>query len=236
MPPTVPGMTSDIVLLAGLWLRRSVWDRVAADLARAGHRPVMPALPGVDDDRRGVDLDDQLTAVLAAVDATTRPVVVGHSAAATLAWLVADRRPEQVRRVVLIGGFPGTDGSPYFDAFPVQDGVVPFPGWEPFEGADVRALDATTREAVAAGAVPVPGGVAQGVVHLRDPRRHAVPVTVVCPEFGPDDARGWVAGGQVPELAGTADVSYVDIDSGHWPMLTRPADLARLLGTIATEG
>jgi pimeloyl-ACP methyl ester carboxylesterase len=229
-------MTSDIVLLAGLWLPGSVWDRVAADLARAGHRPVVPALPGVDDDTRGADLDDQLAAVLAAVDATTRPVVVGHSAAASLAWLVADRRPEQVRRVVLIGGFPQTDGSTYADLFPVHDGVMPFPGWAPFEGPDSRDLDAPARDGLAAAAVPIPQGVARAVVRLRDPRRSSVPVTVVCPEFGPDDARGWVAGGQVPELAAAADVSYVDIDSGHWPMLTRPAALARLLDAIAKEG
>jgi pimeloyl-ACP methyl ester carboxylesterase len=229
------GMASDFVLLAGLWLPNSVWNLVASELGRADHRPVTPALPGVDDGWTHAGLDDQLAAALAAVDSTTRPVVVGHSAAATLAWMVADRRPEQVRRIVLIGGFPAADGDRYADLFPMRGRVMPFPGWEPFEGPDARDLDEPTRTAVAAAAVPVPEGVAHGTVRLQDPRRCRVPVTVICPEFSPDDARGWVTDGQVPELAAATRVSYVDIDSGHWPMLTRPADLALILDAVTKE-
>jgi len=61
-------------------------------------------------------------------------------------------------------------------------------------------------------------------------------VTVVCPEFGPDEAKGWIGSGEVPELAAAHDVSFVDIDSGHWPMFTQPAVLARLLDEIAGNG
>jgi hypothetical protein len=55
-----------------------------------------------------------------------------------------------------------------------------------------------------------------------------VPVTLVCPEFSPDEARAWLAEGELPELERT-EVTFVDVDSGHWPMVTRPAELARLL-------
>lgn len=80
-------------------------------------------------------LDDQLATVLAAVDAAPgKPLVVGHSAASTLAWLAADRRPERVAKVALIGGFPTADGQPYADFFEVTDGVMPFPGWAPSRG------------------------------------------------------------------------------------------------------
>lgn len=226
---------TDIVLLAGLWLPGSVWERVAAQLAGLGHRPIVPALPGVDDRSTAADLDDQLATVLAAVDAADRPVVVGHSAAGTLAWLAADRRPDQIRRVVLVGGFPESNGGTYADLFPVSDGAMPFPGWEPFEGPDADDLDDAARTALAAAAVPVPEGVARGVVHLTDEGRFTVPVTLVCPEFGPEDARGWVAAGEIPELASVAALSYVDIDSGHWPMITRPNELARLLDTVIRE-
>jgi pimeloyl-ACP methyl ester carboxylesterase len=225
----------DIVLLAGLWLPGSVWDRVAAELAALGHRPIMPALPGVDDRSPAATLDQQLTAVVAAVDTADRPVVVGHSAAATLAWLAADRRPDQIRRVVLIGGFPESDGSTYADLFAMRDGAMPFPGWEPFEGPDADDLDDAARRTLAAVTVPVPQAVARGVVYLSDEGRFAVPVTLVCPEFSPTDARGWVAAGEIPELARVGALSYVDIDSGHWPMVTRPEELARLLDTVVRE-
>jgi pimeloyl-ACP methyl ester carboxylesterase len=70
-------------------------------------------------------------------------------------------------------------------------------------------------------------------VHFRDQRRFEVPVTVVCPEFSAAQARSWVDEGEVPELARGRSVDYVDINSGHWPMFSRPADLGELLGRIA---
>jgi pimeloyl-ACP methyl ester carboxylesterase len=220
----------DIVLLAGLWLDASVWDDVVGPLAARGHRAVPVALPGQDDGDPSATLDAQLAAVLAAVDAADgRPWVVGHSAAATLAWAAADARPERVAGVALIGGFPTADGESYADFFPVEGGVMPFPGWEPFAGPDSADLDDAARRAFLARAVPVPEGVARAVVRLTDDRRYDVPVVLVCPEFGPEDAKAWVAAGDLPELARATRVSYVDLDSGHWPMLTVPAELARVL-------
>lgn len=212
-----------IVLIGGLWTRASVWAEVAAVLGSAAVPVSLPA-------RAGTTLDDQVAAVLAAVDAGSgRSVVVGHSAASTLAWLAADARPERVAAVVLIGGFPGADGSEYAPFFAVTDGFMPFPGWAPFDGPDAADLDEAARTAFAAQAVPVPEAVAKGVVRLTDQRRYQVPVTLICPEFTPAQVREWMAAGELPELARIATLNLVDIDSGHWPMLTRPAELARLL-------
>lgn len=224
----------DILLIGGLWLDTSAWDRVVPELEALGHRPVPVALPGQGDGSTSATLDDQVGAVLAAVDATSgRPLVVGHSAACTLAWLAADARPEAVAGVVLIGGFPWDDGKRYADLFEVTDGVMPFPGWGPFEGPDAADLDEAARASMAAAAVPVPEGVARGMVRLADERRFDVPVTVVCPEFSPAQAREWIDAGDVPELARTKHVDLVDLDSGHWPMFTRPAELAALLAGAA---
>ncbi len=224
----------DFILIAGLWLTGRVWEPVAAELTRLGHRPVVPSLPGVDDGGVTATLDDQLAAVSAAVAAAERPVVIGHSAAATLAWLAADRRPDDVARVVMIGGFPGADGTSYADFFPVVDELMPFPGWAPFEGPDAVDLDEPARRRFTDAAVPVPAGVARGTVRLGDERRHAVPVTMICPEYSPDDARAWLAAGELPELE-QADVSFIDIDSGHWPMITRPLELALILDALPTR-
>lgn len=225
----------DIILVAGLWLPASIWAVVADDLERRGHRPRPVALPGVDDGSASATLDDQIAAVVDAVDAADRPMVVGHSAACTLAWIAADRRPAAVHEVAFVGGFPAADGEAYADFFPAADGVVPFPGWEPFEGADAADLDDADRERIASMAVPVPEGVAKGVVGLSDDRRFDVPVMAVCPEYSPDQARAWIDGGDVPELARAKQVSFVDIDSGHWPMVTRPGELAGILTAAAAD-
>jgi pimeloyl-ACP methyl ester carboxylesterase len=226
----------DILLIGGLWLDGSAWDDVAAALKDLGHRPVPITLPGQGDGATSATLDDQVMAVLAAVDAMPgKCLVAGHSAASTLAWLAADARPERVAQIALIGGFPGSDGEPYFSGLELKDGVLPFPGWEPFEGPDSADLDDEAKRAFAARAIPVPGGVATGIVRLTDERRYDVPVVLICPEYSPAQAREWIDGGEVPELTKARHVSYVDIDSGHWPMFTRPAELARILAAEAQD-
>jgi pimeloyl-ACP methyl ester carboxylesterase len=226
----------DILLIAGLWLDGSAWDDVVSALEPLGHRPVPITLPGQGDGSAAATLDDQVAAVLAAVDsASGKPMVVGHSAACTLAWLAADARPERVAKIVLIGGFPSADGDSYADFFELKDGAMPFPGWGPFEGPDSADLDEEARRIIASAAIPVPEGVAKGVVRLADERRFDVPVVLVCPEFTPAQAKEWIDAGDVPELAKAKHLDLVDIDSGHWPMVTKPIELARLLAAAAAE-
>lgn len=219
----------DVLLVAGLWLDGSVWDDVAAELRSLGHRPVPLTLPGQGDGSTSATLEDQVAAVVTAVDsAPGKPMVVGHSAASTLAWLAADARPEKVASVVLIGGFPTADGKRYADFFEVRDGVMPFPGWAAFEGPDSDDLDEEARKVFADAAIAVPEGVAMAVVRFTDERRFDVPVVVVCPEFTAAQAREWIDG-EVPELAKVRHLDLVDLDSGHWPMHTKPIALAHVL-------
>jgi len=82
-------------------------------LETLGHHLVPLTLPGQGDGSSSATLDDQLSAVLAALDSTPeKPMVVGHSAACSLAWLAADERPQEVARLCHIGGFPSADGQP----------------------------------------------------------------------------------------------------------------------------
>ena len=41
--------------------------------------------------------------------------------------------------------------------------------------------------------------------------------------------------GELPELVRAKQVTMVDIDSGHWPMMTRPIELARVLAAAASS-
>jgi len=224
----------DFLLVAGLWLDGSAWDAVVPHLQALGHRAVPLWLPGQGAPPATATLADQHSAVLAAVDAAAGDVVVvGHSAACTLAWMAADARPDKVARVVMIGGFSSSDGDEYASFFEIADGVMPFPGWKPFDGPDSADLDEQQRDRIATAAIPVPEAVAKGVVHLHDQRRFDVPVTLICPEFSPAEAREWIEGGQLPELSKARHIDYVDIESGHWPMFTRPAELAGLLAESA---
>ncbi len=226
----------DILLIAGLWLDGSAWDDVVPVLEERGHRPVPLTLPGQGDGSASATLDDQVAVILAAVDAAPeKPMVVGHSAASTLAWMAADARPQDVAKVALIGGFPSADGEAYADLFEPKNGAMPFPGWAPFEGPDSADLDEDTRRSIASAAIPVPAGVTKGVVRLANEQRFDVPLVLVCPEFTPAQAQEWINAGDVPELAKAKHLEFIDIDSGHWPMVTKPMELAQLLADAATS-
>jgi pimeloyl-ACP methyl ester carboxylesterase len=143
--------------------------------------------------------------------------------------VAADRRPDAITGVAMIGGFPTTDGEAYADFFePTGDGV-PFPGWEPFAGPDSDDMSAELKAEVAARTHPVPAGVTKGTVRWTDERRHDVPLTLICPEFDPAQVKEWIDAGDVPELGAATALELVDLESGHWPMFTQPAALAALL-------
>ncbi len=222
------------ILIPGLWLTGQAWSAVTPELTEAGHDCTTLTLPGQGDGNGAATFEDQVDAVVAAVDAAPDgAIVVGHSAAATLAWVAADRRAEKVRSVGLIGGFPAADGESYADIFEPVNGAVPFPGWEPFEGPDADDLDADARAAFEAQAVTVPEAVTRGTVRLNDARRYDVPTVVICPEFTPEQARSSISDGDIRELAAAHRLEFVDLDSGHWPMFSRPAELAAALTALA---
>jgi hypothetical protein len=56
---------------------------------------------------------------------------------------------------------------------------------------------------------------------------------LVCPEFTPAQAQEWIDAGELPELAKVKHLELVDIDSGHWPMFSKPVDLAGVLASAA---
>lgn len=223
-----------LVLIGGLWLDGSAWDAVVPEIEALGRTAVPVTLPGQGDGSTSATFEDQVASVVAAVDAAPGDVVVvGHSAASTLAWVAADARPDRVATVVFIGGYPVSDGDAYADFFEPTGDAVPFPGWETFAGPDSDDMDDEAKALFDAIAVPVPVAVTRGVVHLRDERRYGVRSVLVCPEFSPAQAREWIDSGDVPELARIHDLELVDLDSGHWPMFTQPRRLAELLVAAA---
>lgn len=223
-----------IILIAGMWLGERAWHQVVPELERLGHHVVALTLPGQGAGPDDASFDDQAAAVVLAVDQARDPVVVvGHSAACSLAWVAADARPDKVARVVMVGGFPVADGANYFDALDPVGGVVSWPGWEAFVGPDSDDLDEEARAVMDSHLVPVSSAITHAPVHLSDERRYDVPITLVCPEFSIADAKEWIASGQLGEFEKARALDFADIDSGHWPMYSRPVEFAALLDEIS---
>jgi pimeloyl-ACP methyl ester carboxylesterase len=229
----------DIILVPGLWLDGSSWDRVVPTLERAGHRAHPLTLPGMesrDADRSGITLRDILDAVIAPIDsAEGKVVLVGHSAACGIAYAAMDARTDRVARVVYIGGFPTGDGDPVASGFEVSNGDIPMPDWSAMDDADLVDLDEAALARFRERAIPSPAHLTTDPARLSDERRYEVPVTAICPEFTSEMLKGWIAQGMagLAELAKVREIDYVDLPTGHWPQFTRPEDLGRSLAAIA---
>jgi pimeloyl-ACP methyl ester carboxylesterase len=227
----------DIILIPGLWLDGSSWEKVVPALEHAGHRTHPLTLPGMeskDTDRSEITLRDHVDAVVDAIDSCGsdgQVVLVGHSAGCGIAHAAVDARPDRVARAVYVGGFPTGDGDAVADGYPAENGEVPLPDWSAFEEEELVDLDDEARAAFRERAIPSPEHVTRDPQQLSDERRYDVPVTVICTEFTGQMLRDWVERGLAPvrEFARIRDVEYVDLPTGHWPQFTRPEELARTI-------
>src|SRR5919201_1088325 len=83
-------------------------------------------------------------------------------------------------------------------------------------------------------AVPEPGGVLRNAHTFADDRRLDIPSTVICTGFTSEQYKEAATKGY-PFLAGLEelrDVTYVDVPTSHWPMWSRPQELAAIIGDI----
>ena len=227
-------MTTRIVLVPGFWLGEWAWDDVAAALRERGFDVVALTLPGLEPDRRPeatVSLADQAAAIVAALDVDVeRRILVVHSGAAFPGTLALDRRPELVDRFVLVDTAPPRPGLA-FNAEHVGDFTLAeaWPGLQ--EEGSFTDLTAAQLETFRARAVPQPASVVTEAAELNNDARHQIPVTVICTAFPASAYQDYAAQG-VPFLAALldyADVTYIDLPTGHWPMWSKYAELADTL-------
>lgn len=219
----------DVILVPGLWLDASSWDDITPALEAAGHRPHPLTLPGpaVGD----LVVDDWVDAVVAQIDRIGgRVVLVGHSGGGNVVWGAADRRPDQVARVILVDTIVPHPGA-MISEFPVEDGVVPFPGWDFFDEDDVADIDDHTRRRTAQHVVDVPGRVPSSPISLNDERRFTVPVTILSGQLDADSLPRVLAewGAYAEEVGRIVDLEVVRLGSGHWPQFSQPERLAESL-------
>jgi pimeloyl-ACP methyl ester carboxylesterase len=227
----------DVILIPGLWLDGSSWDRVIPLIEKAGHRARPLTLPGMetkDADRSQITLRDHVDAVVAVIDSVDpagEVVLVGHSAGGAIAHAAVDARPGRVARVVYVDSWPQGDGGVVNDGYPSEKGEIALPDWSLFDDEDLVDLDDDLRAAFRERAIPSPAHVARDPQRLRDERRYDVPITVIACEFSSAMLREWMERGEpnLRELAKVHDVEYVDLPTGHWPQFTRPEDLGRVI-------
>lgn len=238
-------MTNDsrkpsIILIAGHWLGSWAWDEVAEHLTTAGRRAIALTLPGLDpndSDRSSRTLDDQAEAIEKVAVAEGRPVViVAHSGANAPVCLVLDRHPELVAKVIWVDSGPVASGTVFAPDLPAEVGELPLPPFEALaQQASLEGLSAEVLARFDARAVPEPAAVLRQAVELTNDARLSVPTTVVCCSLPSAQLLELANAGHpmFAEVARLAHLQLVDLPTGHWPMWSRPEDLAQLIADEA---
>ena len=228
-------MAAPIVLVPGFWLGAWAWDEVVPPLRAEGLDVTALTLPGLesrDADRSSITLSDHVDAICDAVRAAGRPVVLAvHSGTGFSGYAATDRIPELIATMVYVDSAPGKGALD-----PGLEGDKEF-NWE--ELAAEENLDGLAEEQLETfrqRAVPEPGGVLREELELTNDARLDLPTTMLCTGFPSEQIRkaavehdwAWLAG--VRELR---NITWLDLPTSHWPMWSRPKDLAEILADIA---
>jgi pimeloyl-ACP methyl ester carboxylesterase len=227
--------TAPIVLVPGFWLGAWAWDEVAEAL-RADGRDVtaltLPGLESMDTDRSGITMSDHVDAIVDAVRAADAPVVLAvHSGTGFSGYAASDRIPERIAAMVYVDSAPGKGAMDQdFDA--VEKPMV----WAEIEkGENLDGLSEEQKETFRQRAVPEPGGVMRQGAELTNDARLDIPTTVICTGYTSEQYKEyakegyeWLAG-----LEEVRDITWVDLPTSHWPMWSRPRELATIIGDVA---
>ncbi|MFF5261498.1 alpha/beta fold hydrolase [Actinomadura viridis] len=240
------------VLVPGFWLGAWAWEEVAAELRGAGHRVYAVTLPGLAE-RAGeaaarVDVDAHVADIIGLLEREDlrEVVLVGHSGANMAVTGVADRVPGRLARVVYVDTAPLPSGLAQVDFDPgaraeverrvAQEGggrVIPPPAFDPVaEPGLLAGLDGAALARLRERATPQPWGTAAQPL-ARPARVPGTPKSLIMSTVPVAVVEQRVAAGDpmFAMLAGP-EWTFHELPTGHWPMLSRPADLAALLGRL----
>ncbi len=232
-------MAAPIILVPGFWLGAWAWDEVRARLESDGHvveALTLPGLESADADRSGIGLSDHVDAIVGAIEAApSRPVVAVHSASGFAGYAASDRIPERIAAMVYVDTAPGV--SPLDPTFGDAEKAL---RWDEIEAEEnLEGLTPEQLETFRRRAVPVPGGVLRDRIELTNDARRDVPSTMICTGFSAEqyqtyarehDDWSFLAG--IKELR---NVSWIDLPTSHWPMWSRPRELAEIIGRVASD-
>jgi pimeloyl-ACP methyl ester carboxylesterase len=228
----------DFVLVHGSYHGGWCWELLVPELERLGHRAIAVDLP-ISEPRAGAQ--DYADAVVDAAAGLAEPILVGHSMGGLVIPLVPAARP--VRRLIFLAAFlpiPGVSINEQRASQPIDGTPPPATAEWTSLGNDVWMVGPNTaRELffhdassdIAAWAVARLRP--QGYFAMGEPsplqRWPDVPADVIVCRDDRAINPQWVRSSARERLG----VDAVEIDGGHSPFLTRPAELAGLLDALA---
>ncbi|MFD1505638.1 alpha/beta hydrolase [Georgenia yuyongxinii] len=239
------------VLVPGFWLGAWVWRPVADSLSERGHVVHAVDLSGMGERAHlSSPTTDLTTHIDEVVDLLEQQnlhdvVLVGHSYGALVTTGAADRVPERVARLVYVDSGPLPNGMAQADfegpdARAANDDLVmthgqgwklPPPPWAAL-AAEVPGVDDTAVAALVEGSQPQPWLTATQSVALTGAWQRLPRTGVLC-SFSLAQLQQMAPHAPVFAHMVDGDWTYVELPTWHWPMMSRPAELAKVLESVS---
>jgi len=239
------------VLVAGGWLGGWCWQRVARRLREEGHDAYPATLTGLGERVHlagpEVDLETHITDVVNLIEFEDLQdvVLVGHSYAGLVVTGVADRVTHRISQLVYLDTGALPDGTILIETFPLEarrhieqqveelgDGwKFPMPPQEELTTfGSLEGLDDDQLALLRSRAVGQPFGTFTRPLRLQNPAREALPKVGIFCSLSLEEVQAIIASGNplFREMA-SPNWRFVELPTGHYPMFSRPDDLAAVL-------
>jgi pimeloyl-ACP methyl ester carboxylesterase len=247
---------SAYVLVGGGWLGGWCWQRVARQLREEGHDAYPVTLTGLGERVHlaslQVDLETHITDVVNLIEFEDLHdvVLLGHSYAGIVVTGVGDRVPDRISQLVYLDTGILPDGTAIIDTFPAEvrrhierqvdelgDGWrFPMPPKEELATfGSLEGLDDARLELLRSRAVDQPFATFTQPLRLKNPAREALPKVGILCSFSLEQVQAIIASGNpvFREMA-SSKWRFIEIPTGHYPMFSRPDDLAAVLHDLSS--
>jgi pimeloyl-ACP methyl ester carboxylesterase len=242
------------VLVPGFWAGAWIWRRVTDDLRRRGHDVYPISLTGLAERvhlaRPDTDLEVHVTDVLNLLkyEDLRDVILVGHSYGGLVVTGVADRAPDRVALLAYVDSGPLPDGFCQND-FNSPEGQeenakevteagdgwrLPPPAWAVL-AESVPEVDEAGIAWLAERAVPHPWASAITPVRLTS-AWEKIPRLGILSSFTTEQVRELASSVPMFRHMGGDLWRYEELPTWHWPMVSRPRELAELLHPAASAG
>ncbi|OKH99324.1 esterase [Streptomyces sp. CB02923] len=231
---------ANFVLVAGARLGSWAWDEVVPYLGAAGHGVHPLTLSGLAE-KHGMPAG-QKTHVQDIVDEVERQglrdvILVGHSYSGIPVGQAAGQIGNRLARVVFVDASVPADGEPFVSAWPdggamVRASIAENGGFWPVAPAAHYQGHGLTDEQIArivAGSTPHPGATLTEPAALERPLGDLPATYIKCTLGDPEPSD------DVAKLLTSEYWRLIEMDTGHWPMLSQPSELAQILLAAAGE-
>lgn len=219
-----------LILTPGAWSDQSIWEPLAAELSHVGIKNDALTLSGLGQNNGRISLTTHVDDVVSHLNPSEREkvVLVGHSYSGMVASLAAARVPDKIAGLVFIEAFlpengksllqvAGLDVAAETSAIEQNNGLWPPPTVEELMAQPF--LSDTQKHYLINNMVGHPGLTVTDKAQIHEGALKSIPVHYI----------GGSLSNSIKTNPNFAKINFEKLDGGHWPMLSKPKELARIL-------